>query len=262
MDYLSPLKSELKLKILLSLLNGEKKIAELKDEVETRDTTILHILEEFGDLNLTTKTQGVYSLSSLGIMEAKIFKEHISTVEVIDKFKDFWVSHDMSDIPEHLLLNLGALKDATLVRTEATELGIVHKTFMETIKTAKRIQGISPIFHTDFISTFAQLLNQGCTIELAVSSEILKKIMNFVNLEQAKKYFITDNLKIFLKDDLKIALTLTENSFSLGLFALSGAYDDSTDLVSNSRKAIDWGERLFLDAVKGSTRIGLDLLAR
>jgi predicted transcriptional regulator len=259
LDYLSPLRSELKLKILLALLNGEKKIAELKDDVEIRDTTILHILEEFGDLNLTTKTQGIYGLSSLGIMEAKIFRAQISTIEVIDKFKDFWLTHNIADIPEHLLLNLGALKDATIVRTAASELGVVHKTFIETIKTAKKIQGISPIFHSDFVSFFAQLLSQGCTIELVVSSEILKKIMISVDLEQVKKYFETGNLKIFLRDDLKIALALTENSFSLGLFAVSGVYDDGTDLVSNSPAAVEWGERLFQDAVEHSTRIGLDL---
>jgi predicted transcriptional regulator len=63
---------------------------------------------------------------------------------------------------------------------------------------------------------------------------------------------------VFLKDELKIALALTESSFSLGLFALSGTYDDSMDLRSTSIEAINWGERLFEDTVKGSQRIGLD----
>jgi predicted transcriptional regulator len=259
LDYLSPLRSELKLKILLSLLNGERRIAELRSDVETRDTTILHVLEEFGDLNLTTKTQGVYRLTSLGMIEAKIFKEYISTTEVIEKFKDFWLSHNVDDIPAHLLLNMGALKDALLVRTEASELGIVHKTFMETIKTSKRIRGISPIFHSDFILLFGQLLDQGCKIELIVSSEVLKRITGLVELKLVKKFLIEDKLKIFLKDDLKFALALTEKSFSLGLFLKSGMYDDSMDLLSDSFEAIEWGEHLFEDAVKGSTRIGLDL---
>ena len=259
MDYLSPIRSELKLKILLKLLNGEKKISELRLDAETRDTTILHVLEEFGDLNLTTKTQGLYKLSPLGIIEAKILKEFISTTEVVEKFKDFWLSHNVDDIPAHLLQNIGALKDAQLVRTQASELGIVHQTFIETIKTSKKIKGISPIFHPDFISLFGQLLEQGSTIELIISSDVLNKITGFVDFELVKKYFAEDKLRVFLKDDLKIALALTESSFSLGLFALSGTYDDSMDLRSNSIEAIKWGERLFEDAIKGSQRIGLDL---
>ena len=259
LDYLSPIRSELKLKILLNLLNGEKKISELRLDAETRDTTILHVLEEFGDLNLTTKNQGLYKLSPLGIIEAKSLKEFILTTEVIDKFKTFWLSHNVDDIPAHLLQNIGALKDSQLVCTQASELGIVHQTFIEAIKTSKKIKGISPIFHPDFISSFGQLLEQGSTIELIISSEVLNKITGFVDFELVTKYLGEDRLRVFLNDNLKIALALTENSFSLGLFALSGAYDDSIDLRSTSIEAIKWGERLFEDAIKSSQRIGLDL---
>ena len=256
MDYLSPIRSELKLKILLKLLNGKKKISELRLDGESRDTTILHILEEFGELNLTTKTQGLYRLSPLGIIEAKILKEFISTTEVVEKFKDFWLTHNVDDIPAHLLQNIGALKDAQLVRTQASELGIVHQKFIETIKMSKKIKGISPIFHSDFISLFGQLLEKGSTIELIISSDVLNKITGLSDLELIQKYLEEDKLKVFLKDDLKIALSLTEVSFSLGLFSLSGSYDDNMDLVSTSTEAIKWGERLFEDAIKGAQRIG------
>jgi predicted transcriptional regulator len=259
LDYLSPLRSELKLKILLSLLNGEKKISELRINAQTRDTTILHVLEEFGDLDLMTKSQGLYKLSPLGVIEAKILREFMSTIEVVEKFKDFWLSHNVDDIPTHLLQNIGALRDAQLVRTQASELGIVHQTFVEAIRTSRRLKGISPIFHPDFISLFGQLLEQGSTIELIVSSEILNKIIGFVDLDLVRKYLAEDKLRVFVKDDLRIALSLTESSFSLGLFALSGAYDDSMDLRSNSIESIKWGELLFDYAVKGSQRIGTDL---
>ncbi len=259
MDYLSPLRSELKLKILLSLLNSGKKISDLRVDAETRDTTILHVLEEFGELNLTTKAQGLYKLSPLGIIEAKLVKEFISSVDVVEKFKDFWLSHNVSDIPTHLLQNIGALKDSQLVQTRAAELGIVHQTFIEGIKTSKKIKGISPIFHPDFIASFGQLLDQGTTIELIVSSDVLNKITGFVDLNAIKKCLEEDKLRVFLNDNLKIALALTESSFSLGLFTLSGTYDDNMDLQSTSGEAIRWGERLFEDVVKSSQRIGIDL---
>ncbi len=259
MDYLSPLRSELKLKILLSLLNGERKISDLRRATETRDTTIFHVLEDFGDLGLTIKAQGVYKLSTLGIIEAKIIKETISSAEVIEKFKAFWLSHNVDDIPSHLLLNIGALKQAHLVQAQATEIGIVHQKFIETIRTAKRIKGISPIFHPDFTSLFGQLLEQGSTIELVVSSDVLSKIAGFIDFEILKKYFAKDTLRVFVKDDLKIALALSEHSFSLGLFDQSGSYDDRMDLRSDSVEAINWGERLFEGIVKNSTRLEADL---
>ncbi len=258
LDYLSPLRSELKLKILLKLLEGEKKVSDLRVNVETRDTTILHILEEFGELNLITKEQGLYKLSSLGLIEAKIFKEYIYTSKVMEKFKDFWLLHNITDIPLCLLLNLNALSDASVIRNEASKIGVVHKTFLETFKHSKWFKGISPVFHPDFISQFGQQVEHGSTIDLVVSDDVLKNVIEAADLELIKKYLDANTLRIYLNNDVKIALALTETSFSFGLFTLAGTYDDSMDLFSNNPQAIEWGERLFEEIVKRSKKIDLD----
>ena len=252
LDYLSPLRSDLKLRILLNLLSGEKKVAELGEEFKSRDTTILHVLREFLDLKLVTKNHGKYKLSTLGIIEGDCFKEFLSGLEVIEKFRDFWLGHDVSNIPSFLVTNLGALKDATLVQTEPSELGVVHKEFIDRIKPSKNIWGVSPIFHPDFTSVFERLLGQGCCVELIVSGQVLEKIMSLADVEIAKKYLESQKLKVFVKDDVKVALAVTEGSFSLGLFTLEGKYDDSMDLVSDSDEAINWGRFLFEKLKKDS----------
>ena len=248
------------MKILLSLLSGERKISELKSDVETRDTTILHILEEFGDLNLTVKSQGVYKLTPLGVIEAKIFKEYISTTEVIEKFKDFWLSHNVADIPTHLLLNIGALSDALLIRTEATELDIVHTKILEILKTSKKVRGIAPVFHRDYVPVVETLLKEGNFVELIFTNKVLNKTLTSAETGLIKKFIQEGTLKISLNENVKIALTVSDNSFSLGLFKLNGEYDYGADLMSLNPKAIEWGERLFEGIVKVSTGIGLEAL--
>jgi len=260
LDYLSPLRSELKMKILLSLLCGERKISELRSNVETRDTTILHVLEEFGDLNLTVKSQGVYKLTPLGVIEAKIFKECLSTADVIEKFKDFWLSHNVADIPSHLLLNIGSLSDALLVRTEATELDIVHTKILELLKASKKVRGISPVFHRDYVPVVERLLKEGNSVELIFTSKVLSKTFAAAEPGLIKKYLQDGKLIISLNENIKIALTVSENSFSMGLFKLNGEYDYGADLISLNPKAIEWGEHIFEDVVKVSTRIGLEAL--
>lgn len=260
MDYLSPLRSDLKLKILLSLLNGEKKISELRVNAETRDTTILHVLGEFGDLNLITKTQGIYRLSSLGLLETKVFKELISTTEVIEKFKDFWLSHNVDDIPLYLLLNLGALSNASIVRIEATDLNLVHEKIVNILKTSKKVRGISPVFHGDYVSVVQKLLKEGNSIDLIFTPKVLKKAAALAENGLIKKYVQEEKLKIFLNEDVKIALTVAENSFSLGLFSLNGEYDYGVDLMATTPEAIEWGEHLFEYVVKRSIRVDLKSL--
>jgi predicted transcriptional regulator len=259
-DYLSPLRSELKLKILLSLLNGEKKISELRLDAETRDTTILHVLGEFCDLNLITKTQGVYRLSSLGLLETKVFKELISTTEVIEKFKDFWLSHNVADIPLYLLLNLGALNNASIVRIEATDLNLVHEKIVNILKTSKKVKGISPVFHSDYVPVVQKLLKEGNSIDLIFTPKVLMKTSALAEIGLIKKYVLEEKLKIFVNEDVKIALTVAENSFSLGLFNLNGEYDYGVDLMSTSPEAIEWGEHLFEVVLKRSARLDLKSL--
>ena len=250
MDHFAPVRSDLKLKILLSLLNGEKKISELTADVQTRETSILHVLKEFESLNLTTKSGGIYKLTSLGLLNAQISKEWYTASEVAEEFKDFWLLHDISDIPPHLMLRLGALKNSSLIKTETSELSKVHQTFIHMLLSAKSIKGASPIFHPDFVGVFKQILSQGGTIELILTNAVLQKTLATAESELLKKYVTEGSLKIHINDNLKVALTITENAFSLGLFNLKGEYDNNMDLLSFGQESIEWGSDFFKSLLK------------
>jgi predicted transcriptional regulator len=258
LSYLSLLRSELKVKILLSLLKSAKKLADLKSEIEnTRDTTILHILYEFETSNLITKNQKVYELTALGTLQTELIKKYMDSVEVLDKFKDFWLLHKVSSIPTNLLFNLNALKDAEIVQANTSELGVVHQKFVDLVQDSKRLYGTAPIFHPDFILLTGVLLSQGCKIELIVTTPVLEKIFSLVDIEDLARHIEGDRLKIYTKEDLEPALTVTEKIFSLGLFLLSGKYDDSMDLLAFSKEAIAWGEGLFAELLKSSETVDI-----
>ncbi|MCX8150448.1 MAG: DUF1724 domain-containing protein [Candidatus Bathyarchaeota archaeon] len=256
MDYLVPFRSEIKMKILIDLLSGNKKLSDLKSVIDARETTILHVLKEFERMSLTTKVQGTYKLTPLGLIEAKICKEALAATEAIAEFKDFLVNHDTTTIPEHLLFRMGALKGASLIKAGASELGKVHETFTSMLLLSKKIIGISPIFHKDFVAVFGQLLNHGCTVELILTPEVLNKTLESADAQLFQKYITEEKLKIFVKDsNLKVALTVSDRVFSLGLFDLNGEYDYTEDLISTSPQAIAWGEELFRLTIEGSKRI-------
>ncbi len=255
LEYLAPLHSELKLKVLLSLLNGEKKISELKTEIVARETTILHVLKEFESENLTTKTAGTYQLTSLGTLTAQIGKEVAEAAEVLQEFKEFWLLHDIKALPLDLRSKIGALKESTLIRTDSLELRKVYETYLQILMMSKKVIGISPIFHPDYVKAIASLLDQGNTVELILTTPVLNKIYSTVETTPLKSAFEKETLKIYLQENLKIALTVTEKNFSLGLFNLNGEYDDRMDLISLSPRAIQWGEQLFQEYLKTSRRI-------
>lgn len=258
MEYLAALKSELKLSILSSLLDREKRLSDISSEVKSSETTILHVLKEFEELNLTAKASGIYKLTSLGLLEAQICRNATLNAQVVEKFKDFWLSHDLSTIPQNLLVSVGALLDSTLIKSENLELGIVYKKFLEMLSESSTIVGISPIFHPNYVPVIESLLNQGRPVGLILSNGVLAKTLECANTELVQKSFENNLLKIYLNDNLKVALTVTDKGFSLGLFKTTGGYDDNADLVSINKEAIKWGQELFLSYLDKSKRLKSD----
>jgi len=252
------LRSELKVKILLSLLKGVRKPAGIKAEVGSSETTILHALRDLETQNLVFKHGKFYKLTPLGVIEALIVEEVSSTIEVLDKFSDFWLFHDVKNLPPDLLKSIGSLKDSILIQTKPTELSSVHEAFLNILLTSKKIKGVSPIFHQDYVAIIKQILSQGASVDLIFTTPVLRKTLDLADPELMTKYVEAERLKIFIRDDSKFALTVTENCFSLGLFTLAGDYDYTTDLISYSKEALEWGEKLFENCLSGAKRFGLN----
>jgi predicted transcriptional regulator len=256
--YIQIFRSELKLGLLSSLLRGEKKLSTLREELGSSGSTIIHALNELEAMNLTQQTDKHYTLTPLGVIEAQLIEEVSSTVEVLEKFSDFWLRHDITAIPSHLLRRMGALRDSNLIQNDSTELDRVHLTFKQLLLSSRRVWGVSPIFHSDFIGAFQLMLSEGATADLILTREVLEKTLTMADTEQILAYVEKDKLRIFLAGELRIALTVTENSFSMGFFSLNGAYDYSRDLVSSSPRAIEWGEELFRHFLKDAERLELE----
>jgi predicted transcriptional regulator len=261
--YLKILRSEIKTNILLNLYKKKMALAELRAEVGSRDTTILHALKDLEDLKLTDKFERKYMLTTLGIMEAVILQGYSITTETLSKFRDFWLQHEIKTIPPQLQRRIGDLYDSILIKNESSELAKVHENFLKILQNSKKIIGISPIFHPEWMGAFSYVLSQGASVELILTGEILEKIMKSIELPITKKeerelltnYLKKERLKIFLNEAPRVALTITENAFTMGLFNQSGEYDYSVDLVSFEHQALEWGRDLFQYFLKNARRI-------
>lgn len=260
-EYRGIIKSELKHSILLHLLGGSCKLSDLKIDLDSSETTILHALKELEELNLTKKYAGFYELTPIGTIQAQINNQYHKTTETIEKFKEFWLAHNVNCIPPKLMSQLGMLSEANLIKTSNSELGTVHENFLQTVVHSKKIRGLSPVFHTDFVRAFKRILAHGGTVELILTDAVLNKTLQTATSSGASEIF-EDLLKkqrliIYLVDELKIALTVTESIFSMGLFYPNGEYDYNTDLVSMHPNALQWGEEIFQEYLKQSKKVQL-----
>ncbi|MBD3207740.1 DUF1724 domain-containing protein [Candidatus Bathyarchaeota archaeon] len=243
--YIQIFRSELKLNLLISLLEGGKELGDLRNELGSSGSTIIHALQDLESIRLTHKDDKTYQLTSMGKVFSIFLKEADSMMTVLEDFQEFWLRHDVEAIPFNLLKRVGELEDSYLVRDSRTDLAKVHMTFQQILLTSTRLKGASPIFHPDYIGAFQQLLSKGASVDLILTGDVLSRTMTLVDPQEILSYVQEERLRVYIMDDLRLALTVTENSFSLGLFTYNGAYDYSMDLISNSEKAINWGEELF-----------------
>jgi len=110
------------------------------------------------------------------------------------------------------------------------------------------------------VPVIEHLLGEGKPVELIITSGVLTKTLASAKKDQLSKSFQSGDLKIFVKENLKVALTVTDKSFSLGLFKINGEYDDNMDLISLNKEAVEWGQELFQEVLRDSRRIGPEAL--
>jgi len=239
----------------MSLHERTKRLNELNEELGIRNTTIMHALSDLTSWDFINKREKRYELTSIGFVNALLLKDMFSANEVLSKQKDFWLKHDISGIPQYFLKKLGTLRNAYFVRSNETELDRVHKSFLEFLLKSKEICGISPIFHKDYVKVFKELIDRGATVELIFTEEVLGNTLNSIDPKDLKDFMQKKDLRIFVKDDLKVALTVTNKSFSLGLFTLDGNYDYTTDIISEDIETIEWGKELFNYHLQGARNV-------
>ena len=150
--YFQVFRSQLKIKLLSSLLEGEKNLSSLRKEVKASGSSIIHAFTDLEALKLMERDGGKYKLTPLGFIEAILIKEIDSALLVIEKFEDYWLTHDISVIPLYLLRRIGDLEESVLIQNDLEDLNKVHKTFQQILLTSKKVQGVSPIFHSDFVA--------------------------------------------------------------------------------------------------------------
>jgi predicted transcriptional regulator len=244
---ISPLGTE----IILSLKEEAQRLSDLRTSINARDTSILHKIKnlEAEKLIIRDSIKHSYSLTNKGYIYAVLFNKLFTTSNTLREMDDFWLQHDISGIPEHLLVDIGALNKATIFRFPPDNLDAVHNKYLDMLTGSKRIDGVSPVFHPDFADTFAEKLGQGARVRLVITDEVLDKIRESVKIKDlvkhVKKIFIDRNLEIYLRNNLKVALTVSEKFLSLGLFTLNGAYDYSVDVIGTDPQILSWGKDLF-----------------
>ncbi|WP_457743032.1 helix-turn-helix transcriptional regulator [Thermococcus sp.] len=253
------LTSNVRYRVLLAISERPKTLGEIHEEVGSTKSTISHALSDLMEEKLITQDPETkkYYLTNLGVLVSAQIRNMVDALEVIKSFEDFWLVHDLSGIPETLLLRIGELKGAKIHRVTPESLRPPHQIFMELLKTSEWIKGVSPILFTDYPQKFMTLaFEKGVDIEIIITPRVYEKLLEISEYEIIELVREAPNIRLYtIERTPKVAFTVTNNFLSLGLFFPDGTYDMTSDIIATTEHAKRWGIELFEYYKKNAKRI-------
>ncbi|WP_406536329.1 helix-turn-helix transcriptional regulator [Methanobrevibacter sp.] len=241
------LTSSMRTKLLLTIYESSKNLDELRTAIEKPSATILHGLKELENINLIRKSQKYYELTSNGYLLTANMVKLIENWYSINKNKDFWNNHDISDIPEDILKNMYLLKDAEYEYSTTSDLSNAFNKYIKLISQSTELKIIMPIYSENHFKHYIRLLEENKLKELELI--VNRKIYDSIKQNSQLKQGLIKNKKVKIKcvnRDLKIFLTFSDEFMSLTLFFKDGHYDDSQILIAKDENALKWALKLLL----------------
>jgi predicted transcriptional regulator len=248
-------RSAVRTKIMLCLRDKEMSAGELEEDMGIRASTILHSMKEMVEEDLARRSPGGYSLTNIGKIQALLLDELVSAIAALDQRKGFWLSHNISAIPNDLLNKIGMISQSQIMEADpAALLKIADHAIAEMVK-AKEIHGLSPIIIPGFSEAIIKAVEKGANVNLILTENIIKEVAKHYYKETGE-LLKCDNFKLYLLDDeVKLAFTVIDSLLSLGLYRMDGGYDLGNDLICIGPLARSWGLELFEYYQKKSTAI-------
>ena len=230
--------SDIRAKIIISLKEGPKKLGDLKNEVHMRSSSILHSMSQLETKNLINREFQSYSLSQTGEMAATVIIDIVNSFSLIKENENFWLNHDLNEIPEDLIGKIDNLSDFKIINSSISDSS-EQFIFRELLSNCEVIKGIiSPlIIHDEF-----EVVNKKEDIHFILANNNSNDVIEKLKFQDIS---LTENIKLWeIKDNLKLILIVTDNFVLLNLPPIP-ENDSISYLISETEESIEWGNKLF-----------------
>lgn len=248
-------RSAIRTKVLLSLRDGELTAGDLERSLGTRASTILHTVKDMIEAGTVVRTLRGYRLTNAGRIQALMLSRLLSAIVVLENYRDFWMTHDISAIPDDLLVDIGLLRDGEIVSGDPAAILRTQQIFVSQLISSRSIYGVSPIIIPEYPTAIDTAVKNGAHVELVLTAPIVEIVVRDYR-EILENLLKKENFELYRLDaDVRAAFTVIDSSLSLGLFRLDGGYDIGQDLICTGPGAREWGMRLFMHHKKRAERV-------
>lgn len=229
--------SDVKMKIILSLKEGQKKLSDIKNSINISSSTILHNMRQLESKKLVIKEFQDYSLSQTGEIVVLNLITMINSIYLAKRNKNFWLNHEINGIPE-VLIN----KIEYLCNIDVLEYKSALSTLKEAFNGSKNVKCIFKDPNCEKI-LFEVLNNKKRSLNLILKDTYINKIIPANKNQEA---YLNKNVKLWkFNKDLKLNLIVLDNLMFLNLPYIGQSPYKIYYLVIKNIEGVNWGKELF-----------------
>ncbi|MDO9550442.1 MAG: winged helix-turn-helix domain-containing protein [Methanoregula sp.] len=240
--------------LLILLNNGPKSWDEIKNALDVSSTGMLPQIKILEEEHLIAREGKKFKLTPMSQVLITHFGPFLKTVEVFDNHKKFWDEHDLSVLPDEILLTIRDLGNYKILENPDEHIFDINP-FLNNIAQSKKLKGISHTVHPKFPDFFLGLAKSGVHSSLILTPGVFKIVKHKYH-DMLEEWLRIDTSELFVsKDDIKFSFVVTDSFFSISLFFNNGVFDAKHDVVSYEASARAWGEHIFSYYKKHSQKI-------
>ena len=239
-------KSEIRLKILSELEKEPLSIKELVEKTNITYSSVSSNVNKLEKLNHIEKYDNVYYINPISQIYFKSLMDFKYSIDMIIDYDEFWSQHNINNLSLESIQNITDLKESRLIETTPLDIFKTHNVTKKQILESGSVKAIFPYLHPEYPSIIEQVLKNEGYVELILPKDIFRETLFSIDEATRKKATKNGKLKVYAaKNDLKIYLTVCDESMGLGLFKNDGSFDQNRILISDDEKSKNWAGKLF-----------------
>lgn len=239
-------KSEIRLKILGELYAQPNNVRGLVKKTNITYSSVSSNIAKLEQNNHIKKINRKYHINPMSEIYFKTLMDFKNSVDLISDYEGFWDKHNLNQLSIDSLKNITDLKDSELIETTPLDIYKTHNTVKKQLMKSKSLKAIFPYLHPEYPQLIENILKNDGYVELIIPKSIYQAIISQIDLKIRQNAARTKNLNMYpVDDDLKVYLTVSDGSMSLGLFKNDDSFDQNRILISKTEKSQKWAENLF-----------------
>lgn len=245
----------LRMKVLHCLTeNDELNTLTMSKRLGLHQSSISHVIRDLVAERLIFKTSRGYRLTNMGRVYTGYLDNFDEILDSLDRHRDFIIDHEVSGIPANHLAMIGLVlrgRDSM----PANKMKPYHKNefLRDRLKSSRKICAVLSTLVPEQLAAALEAAKKGAQIKAILSREVLNSLKkDFIGLfDDALR---CKTVEIYVNDDARLSLSITDRNLFLGLHRLDGSYDSDNLIICDDEDSMIWGRAVFSHLLKAARR--------